>query len=201
MADTPEFGADMDRMWSPWRSAYLDTFKKPKKDRTDGKSIFAIAFESHRDNEHLIVHRSTHCFVIMNRYPYNSGHVMIVPNRQESDFTRLSTEEVGDMMALVQLSIRAIGLVMKPQGFNVGANLGRVSGAGVDTHVHMHVVPRWNGDTNFMPVVATTKVISEDMRRTHKNLREAFSQILSEKSEARRDSRIQEKPGKSARKR
>jgi len=165
-------------MWSPWRSSYIDTFKKEKKPRRDGRSIFSIARASKNDDESMIVHRSSFCFVIMNRYPYNSGHVMIVPNRQTSDFTDLTPEELADMTSMVQLSIRAIDRVMRPNGYNVGANLGRVSGAGIDTHVHLHVVPRWNGDTNFMPVVAKTKVISEDIRRTHQNLRKAFAQLL-----------------------
>jgi ATP adenylyltransferase len=110
----------------------------------------------------------------MNRYPYNSGHVMIVPYRQTADFQDLTHEELGEMMSTMQRAIRALNATMSPHGFNFGANLGRVSGAGVDEHIHFHLVPRWNGDTNFMPVLADTKVISEDMQKTFKKLQKAF---------------------------
>ena len=111
----------------------------------------------------------------MNRYPYNSGHLMVVPNRQTGSIQDLSAEELTEIMQTVQRSIRALDAVMGPQGYNLGANLGRVSGAGVDNHVHFHIVPRWNGDTNFMPVLADMKVISEDMRKTLKKLQKYFA--------------------------
>jgi ATP adenylyltransferase len=162
----------MQRMWSPWRSQYIDTFRKPKK---KGKSsLFTAALKGRDDDKYMIVWRSAHCFVIMNRYPYNSGHLMIVPYRQLADFQDFTAEELADVMVTAQRAIRALEKVMGPQGYNFGANLGRASGAGIDEHVHFHVVPRWNGDTNFMPVLAETKVISEDMRRTLKKLQKAF---------------------------
>jgi len=162
----------MQRMWSPWRSRYIDTFRSPKKKGKE--SLFTSAAKARDDTKHLIVWRSPHCFVIMNRYPYNSGHLMIVPYRQLSDFQALTVEELADVMVTAQRAIRALERVMGPQGYNFGANLGRASGAGIDEHVHFHIVPRWNGDTNFMPVLADTKVISEDMKRTLKKLQKAF---------------------------
>jgi ATP adenylyltransferase len=161
-------------MWSPWRSAYIDTFKGKGRKRKKKRSLFTEAWKARNDDKNLIVWRGQHCFVIMNRYPYNSGHLMIVPYRQTDDLQDLTGEELGEVMSTVQRAIRALQDTMNPHGFNFGANLGRVSGAGIDDHVHFHLVPRWNGDTNFMPVLADTKVISEDMRKTLKKLRKAF---------------------------
>jgi ATP adenylyltransferase len=107
----------------------------------------------------------------MNRFPYNSGHVMIVPNRQTADIYSLTPEELLEIMETVQQTMKALDTLMKPQGYNVGANIGRAGGAGVDEHIHFHVVPRWNGDTNFMPVLSDTKVVSEDIKKTWKTLR------------------------------
>lgn len=165
----------MERMWSPWRSKYIDTFKgSAREGKRKKKSLFTDAWKSRDDDKNLIVWRGRYCFVIMNRYPYNSGHVMIVPYRQTGKFEELTPEELGEMMSAVQRAIRALDLTMCPHGYNFGANLGRVSGAGVDGHIHFHLVPRWNGDTNFMPVLADAKVISEDMRKTLKKLQKAF---------------------------
>ncbi len=161
----------MQRMFSPWRSEYIETFKKPRKRRG---SLFTAAAKSGDDDGNLIVWRGEHCFVIMNRYPYNSGHLMVVPYREVADFQDLSTVELAEIMALTQRSIRALDKVLGPHGYNFGANLGRVSGAGIENHIHFHVVPRWNGDTNFMPVLADTKVVSEEIRKTHKKLKKAF---------------------------
>ncbi len=164
----------MQRMWSPWRSKYIATFKKPPVKKRGGASLFATALRSRSDGRNLIVWRGPLCFVIMNRYPYNSGHVMVVPNRQTADIQDLTPDELTEIMQTVQRSIRALDAVMHPQGYNFGTNLGRVSGAGVDDHVHFHIVPRWTGDTNFMPVLSDTKVISEDMKQTLKKLRKHF---------------------------
>lgn len=164
----------MKRMWSPWRSAYIKTFKQPAKKRKNGRSLFSAAIRGKDDDKYFIVWRGELCFVIMNRYPYNSGHLMVVPYRQTADIGALTPAELTEIMTTVQRSIAALDAVMKPQGYNFGANLGRTAGAGVDDHVHFHIVPRWNGDTNFMPVLAETKVISEDMKTTLKKLRKAF---------------------------
>ncbi|HSQ76175.1 MAG TPA: HIT domain-containing protein [Bacteroidota bacterium] len=164
----------MERMWSPWRSQYISSFNKPARRTRKNTSLFAAALKSGDDDRHLIVWRGKLCFVIMNRYPYNSGHLMVVPNRQTADIQDLTVDELADIMQTVQRSIRALDEVMHPQGYNLGANLGKVGGAGVDNHIHFHIVPRWNGDTNFMPVLSDTKVISEDMVATLKKLRKSF---------------------------
>jgi ATP adenylyltransferase len=161
-------------MFSPWRSQYIASFRSPKKGGRGGDSIFRAALMAGNDEKRLIVWRSRLCFVIMNRYPYNSGHLMIVPNRQTADFLDLTPEELADMMATLQRAIRAEMEAMGPEGFNVGLNLGRVGGAGIESHVHVHLVPRWNGDTNFMPVIGDVKVISEDLKATLKKLKKAF---------------------------
>jgi ATP adenylyltransferase len=157
-------------MWSPWRSAYIQTFKDPPRKKRRG-SLFTAALKSHDDRKNLVVWRGKLCFVIMNRYPYNSGHLMIVPNRRTSDVQALSGAELTEIMLTAQRAMKALDTLMHPQGFNFGANIGRAAGAGIDEHVHFHIVPRWNGDTNFMPVLSDTKVISEDMRKTWESLR------------------------------
>jgi ATP adenylyltransferase len=164
----------MERMWSPWRSRYVQTFKTPPKTKKGTKSLFTVAWKSRDDEGNLIVWRGRFCFVIMNRYPYNSGHLMIVPYRQTAEFGELTADELGEVMQTSQRAMQALDKVMRPHGYNFGANIGRVSGAGVDDHIHFHLVPRWNGDTNFMPVLANTKVISEDMRSTYRKLRKVF---------------------------
>jgi len=163
----------MERLWSPWRSAYMETFKKPKK-APRGRSVFTQALLARDDDRHYIVERGERCFTIMNLYPYNSGHLMVVPYRQVADLRDLTGEELAEMMDGVRRCMSALDEVMRPQGFNVGVNVGRAAGAGIDGHVHIHVVPRWNGDTNFMPVLGKTKVISEEMGKTLKSLRKAL---------------------------
>jgi ATP adenylyltransferase len=159
----------MKHLWSPWRSQYIQTFKKPRRGKRS-ESIFTTARKSRQDRKNLVVWRGEHCLVIMNRFPYNSGHMMVVPNRETSDVQSLTPAEMADIMQTAQRVMRALDAIMKPQGYNFGANIGRVSGAGIDTHLHFHIVPRWNGDTNFMPVLADTKVISEEMLETWEKL-------------------------------
>ena len=163
----------MQRMWSPWRSKYIQTFKKPLP-RAGKTSLFTRIRKSKADVKNFVVWRGEHCFVVMNLYPYNSGHLMIVPNRQARSLEGLTLVELAEVMQTTQRAMKALDKVMHPQGYNFGANIGRVSGAGVDDHVHFHIVPRWNGDTNFMPILADTKMISEDMKKTLKKLRAAF---------------------------
>lgn len=164
----------MQRMWSPWRSQYIETFNAPRRKKQKGESLFTAALKARDDARTLIVWRGEHCFVIMNRYPYNSGHLLIVPNRRVREFTDLTLVELAEIMQTAQRAMKALDAIMHPQGYNFGANVGRVSGAGVDDHIHFHIVPRWNGDTNFMPVLADTKVVSEEMNSTFKKLRKIF---------------------------
>lgn len=163
----------MKRLFSPWRSKYISTFKdeKPRK----GESIFTRILHENRDEKNLVVIRKKHCFVLMNLYPYNSGHLMIVPYKQTSELHGLSKEENAEILETAAEMITILKKVMKPQGFNVGANIGRVAGAGIDDHVHFHIVPRWNGDTNFMPIISDTKVVSEDMKATYKKIKSVIN--------------------------
>lgn len=169
-------GEFMKRMWSPWRSAYIQTFKDPpKKKHKKGESIFSASLAENDDDKHFIIWRGKYCFLIMNLYPYNSGHLMVVPYKQTGRFDQLTDAELAEIMRTIRRAIAALDEEMRPEGFNIGVNLGRAAGAGVNGHIHFHIVPRWNGDTNFMPVTAETKVISEDMRTTMLKLRRAFN--------------------------
>jgi ATP adenylyltransferase len=141
---------------------------------SDEGCIFCDKPKEKNDAENLIVHRSDFCFVILNKYPYNNGHLMIVPYVHESDFTKLSTEIAIDMHHAIKRSVIALQNTIKPHGLNIGINLGRTAGAGIEDHLHYHIVPRWNGDTNFMPVISGTKVVSEALQQTWKKLHRAF---------------------------
>ncbi|MCD6373788.1 MAG: HIT domain-containing protein [Thermococcus sp.] len=160
-------------LWAPWRIEYI---RSPKHEGC----IFCDFPKENRDRERLILHRGEHTFVIMNNYPYNPGHVMIAPYRHVGKWEELTDEELLEIMKLSQLMIRAIKKAMNPDGFNLGVNLGRVAGAGIDSHVHLHIVPRWNGDTNFMPVIADTKVIPESLEEAYDELKKAIEEVESE---------------------
>lgn len=166
----------MEKLWSPWRSNYIDSFNQEKK---SNGCIFCDAINQDVNNENsLKIFDNKFCYAILNLYPYNSGHLMIVPKRHVSDLHQLDEKELSEMMATLKLSMKALDLVMKPQGYNFGANLGKAAGAGIDDHIHFHLVPRWNGDTNFMPVLGETKIISQDLIQTKKNLIEAIKKIF-----------------------
>ena len=165
----------MDRLWSPWRSQYIDTFNDNKESDI---CIFCNKIEADiKDKSNLIVFKGRLSYIVLNLYPYNSGHLMIVPYRHNNDFTKMSDEENLEIMKNLQLSVKALEIAMSPHGYNLGANLGRVSGAGIDQHIHFHIVPRWNGDINFMPVIGEVKVISQDLLETKSKLIEAFNKI------------------------
>jgi ATP adenylyltransferase len=155
------------RLWAPWRLEYIQAA-----DEQDG-CVFCIA-PALGDEAGLVVHRGGHAFVLLNRYPYASGHLMVAPYRHEADFGGLADEEAVEIHGLAATAVRVLGEVMAPQGFNLGWNLGRVAGAGIVDHVHQHVVPRWAGDTNFMPVLADLKVMPEALEATRRKLAEAW---------------------------
>ena len=187
MGSSPTFGTilekkrfTMRKMYSPWREAYMESFKEAKKHDTRGKSIFAD-IPPEEDEERYVLHRAERCFVIMNLYPYNCGHLMVIPYRQTPEFSDLDDETKLEVMHLTDLCMEALRRTIRPHGFNFGANLGKVAGGSVDSHIHFHIVPRWEGDTNFMPVVGDTKVLSNDMRRLYLQLRETIGAILREK--------------------
>ncbi|MBI5020167.1 MAG: HIT domain-containing protein [Ignavibacteriales bacterium] len=154
----------MERLFSPWRSKYIESFSS-KSDETV-ECVLCSARQANNDEQRLIVYRGTHSFAIMNLYPYNSGHLMIVPNRHIPSITDLSDEETLEIMNITKLLIKALQYIMKPDGFNYGLNSGRSAGAGIEKHIHFHLVPRWHGDTNFMPILSDTKIVSEDLRDT-----------------------------------
>jgi ATP adenylyltransferase len=159
----------MERLFSPWRSKYIAGFSDPVKQKS-GRCLFCDAASEGSDKRNLVVLRCETCFVMMNLYPYNSGHLMIIPYRHTAELASLRKKENAEILGTIARLIDALKVVMKPDGFNIGANLGRVAGAGIDQHIHFHIVPRWNGDSNFMPVLADTKVISESMDVTYKKL-------------------------------
>lgn len=168
----------MDKFWSPWRSKYIESFKDEIED--DNCVFCAVSEKDVTDEKSLLVHKGDECFVVLNLYPYNSGHMLVVPYRHSSELTDLCEKELTEMMRFIKISIRALEKVMKPQGFNFGANLGKAAGAGIDAHIHFHIIPRWTGDTNFMPVIGEVKVISQDLLETKKNVSRAFAEELAE---------------------
>jgi ATP adenylyltransferase len=156
-----------EQLWAPWRLEYIQSA-----DEQPG-CVFCRAAAS-GDEEGLIVHRGTHAFVLLNKYPYASGHLMVAPYRHVAELAELAEEEILEIHELVSRSLGSLGRAMSPQGFNLGWNLGRIAGAGVLDHVHEHVVPRWAGDTNFMPVLADVKVMAEHLSETRRRLVEAW---------------------------
>ncbi|RLG46935.1 MAG: HIT family hydrolase [Thermoproteota archaeon] len=161
----------MKRLWAFWRIPYVRAFFE----REQG-CIFC-ELPSRPDEEALILVRARYCFALMNRFPYNPGHVMVAPFRHVPSLEDLEEEEVLDMFRVTRSLLRAIRESLKPHGFNLGVNVGRVAGAGFEGHVHLHIVPRWNGDTNFMPVIADTKVVSESISDTYSILRRALESL------------------------
>ncbi|MBN2537777.1 HIT domain-containing protein [candidate division WOR-3 bacterium] len=160
----------MKRLWAPWRGEYIRT--AVDQCRSGMRQCFFCRLLAENDDEaNLVLVRGRGVFVVMNRYPYNNGHLMVAPNRHVGDYERLTATEHAEIARLVRASIRALRLAMKPHGYNIGMNLGRAAGAGVIDHLHVHVVPRWNGDANFMPTLAGTKVIGEHLHDTWRALR------------------------------
>ena len=166
----------MQRLWSPWRSKYIESISE-KVDGMTKECIFCGKFSEQDDDRNLIVYRGKLSAIVMNLFPYNGGHVMIVPFAHKRDFEDLTDEENADVMSQVRLAMKLLRRASHPDGFNFGANLGKVSGAGIAEHIHFHVVPRWNGDTNFMSVLGDTKIISEDLQDTFRKLKDALASV------------------------
>jgi len=158
----------METLWAPWRMEYIKT------EKSEG-CIFCDVPSRKNDIENLIVARRENCFVIMNSYPYNNGHLMVVPYRHVSKLNKLTFEEQCEMMTLLNDSIEILQKELNPQGFNTGMNLGKAAGAGIDDHIHMHIVPRWTADTNFMPVLGHTRVVPDALQATCKQLSKHFA--------------------------
>jgi ATP adenylyltransferase len=158
----------MDYLWTPWRYAYISAAAK-----TDGKSCECIFCELPKlaDEEAKIVYRGKHCFIILNSFPYTSGHVMVVPFEHLDELQKLPEEVATEMMSLAQKTEGVLRGIYSPDGVNLGMNIGRAAGAGVAGHVHMHLLPRWVGDTNFMTVTGETRVLPEALEETYKKIR------------------------------
>ena len=163
----------MKQLWAPWRMEYILS----EIDKTDG-CIFCEFPAANEDEKYLITYRSKHCFVIMNKYPYNNGHVMVVPFAHTADLLKLSDEIMIDLQKTIQKTVQVLRNVMNPHAMNIGMNIGRTAGAGIDDHLHYHIVPRWDGDTNFMPVISATQIVSESLPVTWKKLKEEFDNLF-----------------------
>ncbi|HEV3479459.1 MAG TPA: HIT domain-containing protein [Gaiellaceae bacterium] len=157
----------MDRLWAPWRLEYIE-----QADEQEG-CIFCRAAAGD-DEAGLVVHRGTDAFVLLNKFPYASGHLMVAPYRHSGEFAELEDDETLEIHRLAARGMGALAQLYAPQGFNLGWNLGRIAGAGVTDHVHLHVVPRWAGDTNFMPVLGDVKVLPEHLAETRRRLGAAW---------------------------
>jgi ATP adenylyltransferase len=156
-----------ERLWAPWRMRYVQG------ERKDEGCIFCLAAESGDDEARLVVQRGERCLMMLNAYPYNSGHLMVSPHRHVASVEDLERDELLELMTLTQSALRAVRKTYAPDGFNLGVNEGGVAGAGFAGHVHMHVVPRWAADSNFMAVTADTRVLPESLEDSYARLRDA----------------------------
>ena len=160
-------------LWAPWRSSYVTG------ERSEDSCVFCDKFTKTTDRDNLILLRGKYCCVVMNLFPYNNGHVMVLPFAHKADISELTEAELSELYSYTTLMTKVIRKVMKAQGFNIGINMGAVAGAGIAAHLHQHIVPRWAGDTNFMPVVAKAKVISETLEETYDKLYKEIENIRS----------------------
>ncbi len=155
-------------LWAPWRIDFIRGEKEKRCFLCDKKDNF------NTPDEDMMIHRGEHTFVILNRFPYNSGHLMVSPYHHIGDIAELTPEEQSELMQLTIRAKETLRRLMQPQGFNIGFNLGQAAGAGVADHIHLHIVPRWNGDTNFMPVIGDTRVVPEALAQTVRIIRDAW---------------------------
>ena len=158
----------MDQLWSPWRMKYITNNENPS------GCVFCNAIQMEDGSQNLIVTRGKMAYVIMNRFPYTSGHAMVVPYEHQPSFENLGAETRAEIMELITQVVAVLRKIYNPEGFNVGANLGEAAGAGIASHVHFHIVPRWGGDTNFMSTLAGTRVLPESLEDTYRRLTEGW---------------------------
>ena len=163
-----------DILYSPWRLKYILS-------EEDTNCILCMEEDGSRDKDHFVVYRSDLSYIILNMYPYNNGHLMIVPVNHVSSLSDLEEEELSDLFHTLTLAKKVVKKVYKPDGINIGLNLGKSAGAGIDQHIHIHLVPRWTGDVNFMTVISGTRVIPEDFDRAYAHLKEQFDNEKSKK--------------------
>lgn len=164
----------METKFTPWRHAYITRGESAAESGCVFCAIGAAAPD--HDAENLLLFRGERCFVVLNRFPYNTAHLMVVPFAHTADLPGLDEATANELFALTRRSVALLTTAYQPHGFNMGMNLGRTAGAGIAEHLHMHVVPRWQGDTNFMPVVGGTKLIPEDLATTYERLRPLFEE-------------------------
>lgn len=157
----------MKQLWAPWRMAYIEGFR-------EGECIFCAMPAENADEKNLILARGRTAFVIMNRFPYANGHLMVAPFRHTAAIESLVADEIAELFALVQKSVAVVRTEVNAEGFNIGFNIGRVAGAGIADHLHLHIVPRWQGDVNYMPILGETKVISEHLADSFRKLKSGF---------------------------
>ena len=161
----------MEQLWAPWRMSYI------QQSEPEPGCLFCTKIRENKDEENYIVYRGPRCFIMLNLYPYNSGHLMVVPYQHTGEMKEIEPEVGSELFATTQMSVQALDEVMHPDGYNIGINQGKVAGAGVADHIHLHVVPRWDGDTNFMPVLANTKVMPELLGATADKLRPILQRL------------------------
>ena len=157
-------------IWAPWRAEFI------LNEREKG-CIFCNRLECEDSVENLILYRGDKCFVILNKFPYNSGHAMVVPQRHVGELEKLTEEEGNEFFSLTRLTVKMIKQALQPHSLNIGMNLGRSSGAGIPEHLHMHIVPRWTGDTNFMPIIGKTCVVSIGLELVYEAIRKEFDKL------------------------
>lgn len=170
----------MEILWSPWRSKYIGTFKDECADKDKGCFI-CDALKQNDDKQNLIVFRTRNCVIMLNKYPYNNGHILLAPKSHEDNILKLSDEVELEMVKLRKMIIHGLEDIYKPHGFNIGANLGRAAGAGLPGHLHFHIIPRWVGDTSFTAVFSDVKVVSVSLEETYTQLRESLIKMDIEK--------------------
>jgi ATP adenylyltransferase len=170
----------MEKLWAPWRMAYIEV-------TAPSGCIFCEKPAAGADEQNWILHRGDHAFVILNAFPYNNGHLMVAPHRHTADLENLSPAEQQEIMEFTRLCVTLLRTIYRPDGYNIGMNLGKTAGAGVADHLHMHIVPRWNGDTNFMPVIGNTKVLPDSLDNTCSKLSEALRALQNDPARAQAD--------------
>lgn len=159
-----------EQLWAPWRLNYI------LKEKPDG-CVFCEKIKENDDKKNYILERGQSCFTIFNIYPYNNGHLMVVPYRHLSSIEDLTTDEFFEITQMIKRSVKALKQAMHPEGFNIGANIGRIAGAGIADHIHFHIVPRWTADTNFMPVLGNTNVIPQALNEAYDLISKALGEI------------------------
>lgn len=165
----------MKNLYAPWRSSYAASTEDSKKENAlKNDCVFCTQLQENNDEKHFILKRYKHCFVVLNKYPYNAGHLMVLPLSHEKSLENLSADARHEIMDATSHCVKVVEKVLRAEGVNIGLNIGKASGAGIPSHLHMHILPRWNGDTNFLPTLADIKVVSFDLKEIFDLLKPEF---------------------------